>query len=300
MRNLLKRIFSPSSPAKDFAYRIEQFPTSEAKERPETISAILQKNLDGFVIPDFLNAAECQQLIQGFRGLQEQQLVRVDAGFTSHPMAFAQMDQMIRSEKITAQDYHTSAAEFRQGFENQFGIDVESRLIQLLESLGQGFKAGVPKDHAGFGSFIPFTFRELLPGKGTLKAHCEHLFFQEFPKFFERFSHFTRNENQLSFFIVLQKAGQGGALTLYDLLWEDGQRRPTDFDIRLADGTQVNVEDPKELPQQHISPEAGSLVVFAGGKIWHRVDMVEAAPSRITLGGFLSFSPDYQHIYLWS
>jgi hapalindole-type alkaloid chlorinase len=300
MWDQLKRIFSPSKVVPEFSYRIDQFSVDEGDAHAEAIGSILKGELDGFVIPDFLSGDECKQLIEGFRNLHEQNLVRVDAGFTSHPMAFAQMDQMVRGGKISAEDYHRDAVAFRKGFQAQFGIDVEGRLIGMLDRISGGIPAGIPEDVEGHGSFIPFTFRELLPGKGTLKAHCEHLFFQEFPKFFERFSHFTKNENQLSFFIVLQKAGQGGALTLYDLIWEDGQRRPTDFDIRLPDGTQINVDDPKELPQQRISPEAGALVVFAGGKIWHRVDVVEAAPSRITLGGFLSFSPDYQRIYLWS
>lgn len=300
MWNQLKRIFSPSKADKDFSYRVDEFSVAEVDAKGAPIREILDGQLDGFVIPDFLSPEECKQLIDGFRRLHEQSLVRIDAGFTSHPMAFAQMDQLVRAGKIKAEDYHRDAVTFRKEFSAHFGLDLEGRLTALLNRLADGITAGIPEDVDGHGSFIPFTFRELLPGKGTLKAHCEHLFFQEFPAFFERFSHFTRNENQLSFFIVLQRAGQGGALTLYDLLWEDGQRRPTDFDIRLPDGTQVNVDDPKELPQQRISPQAGALVVFAGGKIWHRVDIVEAAPSRMTIGGFLSFSPDYQRMYLWS
>lgn len=300
MRNLLKRIFAPASPPAPFSYRIETFPAAEAIQRPGAITSILEGKLDGFVVPDFLSSAECAHLIAGFRALQEQELVRVDAGFVSHPMAFAQMDQGVARGTLTAQEYFQSATTFRQGFHTQFGTDLERKLIHLLELLGTGMQASVPVDADGHGSFIPFTFRELLPGKGTLKAHCEHLFFQEFPNFFQRFAHFTRHEKQLSFFVVLQKPGEGGALTLYDLIWEDGQRRSSDFDIRLTNGHQVNVDDPERLPQQRISPGAGALVVFAGGKIWHRVDVVEAPPARVTVGGFLSFSPDFKQIYLWS
>lgn len=289
-----------SSVTSAFTYRIDTVGVADGPSRPNTISSILRGDLDGFVVQDFLSEAECLGLIHGFRSLEEHERVRADVGLQSYPMAFAQMDQMVRAQRMSAQQYHQEAVAFRNGFASRFGVDVEGRLVALLGALASGVKTGVPIDRAGHGSFVPFTFRELLPGVGTLKAHCEQLFFQEFPGFFERLTHFTDNQSVLSFFIVLQSPGRGGALTLYDLVWQTGQKRPTDFDIRLADGTSINVDDVDTLPQQRLSPNSGALVVFAGGKIWHRVDTVETAPSRITLGGFLSFSPDGRSMYLWS
>jgi|CXWL01.1.fsa_nt_gi hypothetical protein len=300
MTDALRPTSEISPRASRFPYRIDTFPSAAVPSRSDSISSILRGDLDGFVVSDFLSAGECAGLIKGFRALQDRERVRADVGIHSYPMAFAQMDQMVREQKMTAREYHERARTFREGFASRFGVDLERRLGALFEGLASGIKTAVPEDLAGCGSFVPFTFRELLPGVGTLKAHCERLFFQEFPSFFERLMHFTDNEALLSFFIVLQRPGRGGALALYDLIWRPGQKRPTDFDIRHPDGACVNVDDVEALPQQRLSPSTGALVVFSGGKIWHRVDLTETAPSRITIGGFLSFSPDVRRMYLWS
>jgi hypothetical protein len=42
------------------------------------------------------------------------------------------------------------------------------------------------------------------------------------------------------------------------------------------------------------------LLFFYGGRIWHRVNPIEGATTRITLGGFAAFSKNDQDIYYWS
>ncbi len=264
-----------------------------------SLEHILRGEPNGYILENYLTPEEVSSLMKGFRSCTETELIRIHEGFTSYPMSFAQFDQMANAGVLTETNYHESSAKFIRDFPQRFGVDIIGKMQDLFQQLSPEVRMEVPVNENG-APYTPFTFRELFPGEGCLKAHCENLFFQEFPSFFDRINRFSIQADQLSFFFVLQEAGEGGELTLYDLLWEDEQRRLNDTVISTTDGRELSVEDSTQLERNTYPVPTGSLVIFSGGSIWHRVETIRRAPSRITLGGFLSFSPDRTKLYSWS
>lgn len=281
-------------------YTIERFSTAEVLNGALDLNLLLSDTINGFVVTDFLDGSEISEIVNGFRDLHEEKLIKINPRFNTYPISFAQFAQMVKQNTLSEKDYFENSSDFISGFNSKFGIDIFGKLASLFSKIKNAPQFEIPREMKSGGNYIPFTFRELFAGGGCLKAHCENLFFHEFPDFFNRLSTFTIPDNQLSFFIVLQEPGTGGELTLYDILWNEKQKRPTDHEIILEDGQQLAFDDTEHLKRMSIPAKAGSLVVFSGGKIWHRVETVEEAPSRITLGGFLSFSHDRKKLFAWS
>ncbi len=288
------------SASREPIYDMSWITLDEADNYPDGIREILDHKRDGFVVTDFMTEEEAAKIMAGYYAVPDEKLIKVNPGFNFYPRSFAQMEQGVQNGEITEESYHQEAVQFRDTFEQGFGVDLTTRVRDILEKLGP--KAHVPADQNGYGAFMPYTIRELKGGgAGQIKVHCGHFFFNEFPSFFDRFRHFTDNDHQLSFFVVLQPPTKGGELTLYGLRWDDAHERPDDSTlVRLKDGARLDLENPKSLPLEYISPKAGSLVIFNGGDIWHRVEDVQGESSRFTIGGFLSLSPDREDIYFWS
>ncbi len=49
--------------------------------------------------------------------------------------------------------------------------------------------------------------------------------------------------------------------------------------------------------KQYINPDIGDMVIFNGGRIWHKVADFDGDKNRITVGGFLAHSQDNQTVY---
>lgn len=289
----------PKAPESVELYDWSWITKDELVNYPRGIWEILNRERDGFVVTNFLNQEEVQAILKGYQSLSDEEIVHVKEGMDFYPWSFAQSDQGVQGGHFTLEEYYQSAMDYRATFPQRFGVDMEAKVTHLLESLGP--KAHVPPDVDGHGSLMPFTIRDLHAGTGSIKAHCGHFFFNEFPGFYDRTLHFTDTDHQLSFFVMLQKAEKGGELTLFDQCWEHAHKRPDDNTlIRLKDNKALDLNDPKALQRQFIHPEPGSLVIFNGGDIWHRVEDILGSVSRFTIGGFLSLSPDRKDIYFWS
>ncbi len=281
-------------------YQIKDTTQSEIKEGLICMEDITNNKIDGFIVNDFLTKNEVSQLINGFRNIGDSNLVHIEKGFDSYPMSFAQFDQMLQHNLLSESDYFIESEDFINSFVQKFGVDIVSKMNTIFESIKNSPRIEIASKPNENNHYIPFTFRELFPGDGCLKAHCENLFFQEFPSFFDKINSFSILENQLSFFIVLQKPEIGGELTLFDIIWNENQKRINDNEIKLENNLTYEFDDIEKLRRDYFHPPVGSLVVFSGGQIWHRVEKVVEAPSRITLGGFLSFSHDRKKLFAWS
>ncbi len=279
-------------------YHIDYYNNRDLKAVRPDLNDLIQEKIHGIVVSDFLSTHEVGLILQGFRNLNDQELVHIQKDFDSYPISFAQFEQMLNAGKMSEANYLAMSSDFISGFLQRFGVDVFEKLNRVFGS----FQNAPALHHAPVAGqpSVPFTFRELFAGEGCLKAHCENLFFHEFPGLLQRITQFGIAQHQLSFFIVLQKAGSGGELTLFDILWNEEQKRLGDDHIRLQNSTELAFDDAEKLHRQSLHLNAGSLLVFSGGKIWHRVEKVRSAPSRITLGGFLSFSENFKNLYAWS
>ncbi|MBL7777693.1 MAG: 2OG-Fe(II) oxygenase [Chitinophagales bacterium] len=270
---------------------------ANAKAIDELGNALLRQEIDGFVLNDFVSAEEARAVVRGFRSLQADAIITINKGFLSYPESFAQFTQGIEQGKFTEEHYYKKALEFRKQFEQNFGMDIEQKCKNLFERLFVRKNIEVPVDKYKTGSFMPFNFRELKPDFGELTIHCENIFFDEFPRFFELLSHTVLRKNDFSFFITLQQPEEGGELCLFSHRWNEAETR---FQ-KVGDTNNYVQELLASNPQEQlISPPVGSIVVFSGGDIWHRVNVVKGDKSRITIGGFVSSGVEENMLYIWA
>jgi len=87
---------------------------------------------------------------------------------------------------------------------------------------------------------------------------------------------------QLSFFFTLRPAEVGGELEVLDQRWGDPDT-PWHDAYGIWDGDAIVAQ----RAAQRFKPRAGDLLIFDGGRHYHRVTEVGGAHARWTLGGFV-------------
>jgi|GEM_PF-1071984 len=301
MKNFFKSLFS-SAQAKPHlpAFKMVEIPFDEIASHATSVEKVLSNSPTGFVIKNFLSPTEVASIISGHQGLKDEEIIRINSGFDCYPMSFAQFEQNNLAGNISREDYYSRANQFKNGFPTRFGVDFESKLLGAVQNIFPDLKSQIAIDKDEYGSMVPFSFRDLKPGPGTLKAHCGHYFYNEFPTLKERMDHFSDSRHQFSFFVLLRAADKGGELTLFDLFWEDAKKRPNDETVVTEKGKSLNLNDHQEVYQEKVKPVSGDLIIFNGGDVWHRVEFIQGEQNRLTLGGFISFSEDLKNCYLWS
>jgi 2OG-Fe(II) oxygenase superfamily len=127
--------------------------------------------------------------------------------------------------------------------------------------------------------YLPFTIREL-PVGGCLPPHAELEQLRRPP--YARFREQIEPHTILSWFIMLQHPESGGELAIWSLRYTElGEAQ---FHRDHTDPTPLLTG----RPCTKITPEAGDLLIFDGGRNVHAVQPVGGGRSRWTLGGFVA------------
>lgn len=272
---------------------------SSIGQQGKLIEQIISGDINGFVLEDFLTSDEVDSIYKSFNALDSTEKTTIHETFNTYPIAFSQFDQMTKSQVISEAQYFDITNDFINNFKIKFGVDLERKIIDLFSDVSNiQYKNAYYKKEEN--KIVPFNFRELKYPGGDLISHCEQYFIDEFPEFYKKLEHLSDHDRQLSFFVVISSPEKGGELTLFDALW------PT-YKTRIGEQTIVHEEsgqqfdlDNGDIGCMQIKPKAGSIVVFAGGNIWHRVEKTALPPARLTIGGFVSFSLDKKIMYPWS
>lgn len=270
-----------------------QFPTNSE------ITALFNDEITGILIKSFLSEVEADRVIYGFDKVDYRKKVQINEGFISYPLTFAQFTQRKLANEITVEEYNKLTSELIKTTQEVFGVDFIQRLITFLEGYDKiGNVSSLYKNSSQY--LVPYTFRDLFPGRGELIAHCENLFFKEFPDFFNLLQLVDIKDNKLSYFITLQAAEEGGELCCFDLNWRNVKERITTQYLSDEDGKQIDLENKSEVERFLIKPKKGDLLLFAGGNVWHRVEQVKGIKRRITVGGFIAERNEANNYYIWS
>ena len=266
----------------------------------DLIKDLLEERITGVLIKNFLNGEEVNNALEGVWNTPYQQKTRINDGFFSHPITFAQFTQLKATGELTIDEYCKIAKNLIESQEKKLGIDIVKRLCEFLNAFDpiQQISPIVNKENGQ--DLVPFTIRELLPGKGELIIHCENLFFKEFPQFFELLKWLDIQDNKLSYFITLSEAETGGELCCFDLNWSNIKTRVDNEQLQNEDFQTINIINNPDVKRYFIKPMAGDLLLFAGGNVWHRVEKVLGFKSRITLGGFIAETTTPGKYYIWS
>jgi len=166
----------------------------------------------------------------------------------------------------------------------------EARIEEMLRALGGGRDVQLPRYTDGR-AYTPATIRILLEG-GQIGTHCGNEAATR-----PAYTHLnTRIDpaDQISYFLTLQAPAQGGELIVYSLKWSD-------IDASRIVGGRSRVEDLlRDAEWMAVAPGPGDLLIFDGGRYFHRVAMVVGERIRWTIGGFVMFARGGDVIHYWS
>jgi hypothetical protein len=224
----------------------------------------------------------------------------------SYPRLFAQMvkpDDDFSSERENIKSYFSECEKLPETLKNHIQFDITDRIESVFNKISGGRNIEIPKGFDGEGNYPGTSIRINYPGKGFIMVHCGNYFQQEFPQFYDHLVTEVNVKDQLSYFLTVNPAEVGGELTLFDLLWEEGQTKTSarhDNEVFLSNGDRLDSSPDSPLKRMKVKPNAGDLLIFSGGPIWHKVELVEGTENRITIGGFMSFTENKETIKYWT
>ncbi|WNG29040.1 2OG-Fe(II) oxygenase [Cystobacter fuscus] len=213
------------------------------------------------------------------------------------PPAVARKNKHLYGITLVAADhclpeYFNVAEGFRSHCHELFrdGADYEERMKSIFSVLSGGRPVSLPRSPDGQG-YMPATIR-ILPTGATIELHCDNNL-SHHPSYAHLKTVCDVN-NQLSFFLTLNAPGAGGELVVYERRWSDNDDAPSEY-VVSKDSSMV--EDREWIS---IKPQPGDMILFAGGRIYHRVAATQGASPRYTIGGFLANGLDGKSLYYWS
>jgi hypothetical protein len=240
----------------------------------------------GFLIKNVLSKSEVVELRDALDTFDEQIKIKLGFGRT--------IGKSLMGSETSLEDYLAKAKLLKSSLA-KLSFSFEDRVLGVFQKVSGGRKAMIPTK--GDDEYCLTNIRDLAPTQGGLHAHIGNEFVLQYDAL-KGIAEMADLYNQLSYFVVLQKPEQGGGLIMYNMLW-------TETPKELLDGTLKYYSDERnEYMDKYysftIQPEEGDMILFSGGKIWHRVDNIGGNRSRITAGGFAAKSRDESKVYVWS
>ncbi len=191
--------------------------------------------------------------------------------------------------------YFDTATRFRKECRALFGkADYEARIEQVFRKLSGGRPVKIPPA-PGRRSYTPATIRAL-PAGCEIPVHVGN-YFTGTPAY-RHLQTLVTLEDQLSYFVVMQKPEKGGDLVVYTLEYPDDAAPPQTREARAGwdDSDAGDAWDSAPF-----SPGVGDLLLFDGGRYYHRVSRVAGKETRWTIGGFIGFAQGgRKSVYYWS
>ena len=252
----------------------------------DCLNALKKTEIKYLLVQDFFSADEIKSIIKDLRLLPGQLYTKATPGYTVFPRPAFNMVNPAEDVNV----YFGASKEAVLNLKKYIGVDVVARFNEVFRQVNNLTPVEVLQGPGGGTTFMPINFRIMTPEIGTkatshihngsnITARCVN-------GTYKHLTGIVDFENQLSFFCLLQNCAEGGDLTIYDFRRED---YPELVDGRyLVNGNnKVDLETTKEKCTVHMEP--GDLIVFPGGQLWHRVEVVKKA-ERISLGGFAASS----------
>lgn len=272
-----------------------------------TLMDLYHLKKQGFLIRNFLSGNEVSSILNNFSKVELKDVAKTPSGFT-YPMVFAEYS--LRNSGLSEQElaeknaeYFRKCANYGEEFKADFGFDLKSRIDDMLSYLSGGKQIANPAGIHNIGTYPFGNFRYLTPGGGAMAIHCGNFFQHRFETFYSHLSQTVNVTNQLSYFIMLHEAEEGGLFEVFDLKWEEGQTKRDNLEneeIILRDGSILKPDTDSRYTSIKLRPTPGDLILFQGGSLWHRVIELSGSKPRITFGGFLAPSKDMETFYYWT
>jgi hypothetical protein len=261
---------------------------SVAEYLPETWINLTCGKIGGFVVRGFFGTKELE-VVQNLVQLTNQVRFEPFEGYSALPRPFSFVDDKSRA------NYETETSQFLSYMDENEITDVFRNRVKKLAPSMNTFLSGV--DEQSEFSDTWSSLRILESNKGQFPIHCGNYFRQFNTDYFSNLDKVVTAEEQLSYFIMIQKPKTDVAIEVYDAHWKQFKSKIDDFILFTIDGKKTALED---IECNNVVLQEGDILIFNGGDFWHRVPGFEGKISRITLGGFISFSIDKSQINLWA
>lgn len=274
---------------------------------PHCLQDLKASKHHGFLIKNFLTKEEANLVLKNFNDLPKHKINETPVG-RFYPKVFPELNNDVKvcktheERKSITDKFFESNTKFKETFINTFGVDVFGRLINLFSQLSDDFSVSVPKGFNNYGHYPFGTFRSFNPESGILTIHCGNYFQSEYQVVYDDLVKTVEVKDQLSYFIMLQPADEGGALRVFNLRWKDGMTKPSmmnDEDIITPDNKIIKISSDKNIHFEDITPDVGDMILFQGGNIWHKVTRIQGNKSRVTFGGFMGYSKVKNEYLIW-
>ena len=281
-------------------FKTAYLPLSDVAAHADAIRAIHVGELDLLILSGVFSTETCARVVE--------RLEAPGAGFKWTPQESLNPKQKqfyLLGESLTPyaghpegpdpDHYFDEAARFeatcRALFAGQPDPDFTARLEQTFARMSGGRAIAVPAGSRPGSRYTPATIRSLPPGC-EIPVHVGNYFLTT--PACRHLATLVDLKDQLSFFIPLQTPEGGGELVVFRKEWGTDVPEMT----RDARGGWDERGDP--WPAQSFTPKTGELLLFNGGRFYHRVSRVTGARNRWTIGGFASLSTDGSLVYYWS
>lgn len=251
------------------------FDADSASNYPDGINQIYQGEIDGMLLKGVFSKTKMLEVKQKLES-ESDDLETVRYGTTLGCVLMAAGSDIER--------YFKSADSFRAKLNKLFNNSFEARVEGILSKMSGGRKVEVARENDER-LYTPATVRFVYPNRGGMAAHKNNDFLDK--PYYNHLKQVAKMINALSYFIVIEKAEEGGDLLLYDLSEKQSMTFTNDLDLESYSKT-------------YITPDVGDMIVFHGGNIVHQITDVKGDRTRITIGGFLAMSKDEQKFLYWS
>lgn len=294
MITALNRLFKRQKNRKPLL--ISEVKFSEMSQQPKLIDEIFDEKIDGVIIRNFLNKVEVQQLLNAYLSIPISEQFCTGEGIHTFPESFYSLN----GRPFNEADFLKNKS-FWEGFEQSFGMDYVSKVKKLFLQLSSAESINIPVADSNMNQiYNPSTFRQLSPESGEFKLHCGRFFHEAFPDFYKQLNTLSDIHHQLSYFVTLRPAEEGGELKLYDPKWEEANKKADGLKLEDMNGKIIDLEDPSQASVSIPDLREGDLFIFKGSNIWHQVSSIRGAFSRCTLGSFITQSKTENQLHLWS
>lgn len=259
---------------------------NSANPKNNVINQILNYQIGGAVIQNFIGANQAKNLIDGLNYLKKNNNNEVNGAQNQY---FPEPFSVLANHQFNEDILKTTLPNGNQLLSKALNFFDESSIEAYKRHLFSGFRmlannyffepaklsGEVIKNEPAFFT----TLREMPPGAGGINKHNEKDLQLYYTRFFELLNipspHF-----QLSYFILLQKPEKGGELCVHNQYFLKNHQHEPDTEVFYVP---INV---------------GDLVIFNGGDCYHSVSNIAGNRSRITIGGFLSLKDNT--FFSWS
>jgi len=308
MLSALKSLFKQKKSidnVSDSLYKFKYIDVTEVDKYPDALHDIYSKKYDGMIIRNVFSKEETETMRLQILKMNKDNMTPTIGGH-AFPKVFPQVVRPADKQPVTEeylQNYFRECEKLPEVLANLLKVDFTKRLESIFSKISGKRSIAVPNGYKDEGKYANTTIRRTYPNEGYLNVHCGNYFQQEFPDIYKHLISQVNVINQLSYFVTVSRADKGGELTLFDLLWEPGQTKVdagTDNEVILPSKKILDTSTNSLLKRQKEKPQEGDLLLFSGGRIWHKVELIEGAKERITVGGFMSFMEDDKKMMYWS